>query len=403
MKDIIKKYKEIFIAVSIIAIVIIIQIINMSINSQNQVTVDESKEKYNDDSNIIQNEENVIETVNQYTVEEIAYSMQKGDVFAKLGNIVVYVNDFDNSIYVFNIKTKEYKKICTIEDGISKIYFDGEYIYTMPHYYRGKGIYKIDLSGNSQKIYEGASIQLWITDDKIYFVDQIGYDQINGTPQGNLCLMDKNGENKQIVIENVKNYFYIVDDNIIYYIDQNSRSIYKANIDGTEKVEIAKGRNYITSATDKYLTYIDYSDGEKQRIIYFDNEQNDEVGRFGSVYNSIHGTYFYTRKLLDSNNNIENNYTLFSVDLHNNAELEYWTSDEVNLDWLAYVYNDYCYFRGGSNYYRVNVNNKNKREELEFGHSFFIDGIAYGVKSVNGEITEFYIYNLDDMSKETIK
>lgn len=63
MKDIIKKYKEIFIAIIIIVIVIIIQIINISINGQNQVTVDESKEKYNE----IQNEENVIEVVTIYS------------------------------------------------------------------------------------------------------------------------------------------------------------------------------------------------------------------------------------------------------------------------------------------------------------------------------------------------
>ena len=36
------------------------------------------------------------------------------------------------------------------EDGIEKIYFDGEYIYLLPSYYRGKGITKIDLLGNLQ-------------------------------------------------------------------------------------------------------------------------------------------------------------------------------------------------------------------------------------------------------------
>ena len=45
----------------------------------------------------------------------------------------------------------------------------------MPNHYTGQGIYKIDLQGNVKQIYEGESLQLWLTEDKIYFVKQNGF------------------------------------------------------------------------------------------------------------------------------------------------------------------------------------------------------------------------------------
>lgn len=380
-----KKYKEIFIVFLIILVVIIIQIINV-------LNANRDKNK---------NEIFQVDSISEVTIEEKTLSMKKGDVFAKVGNTIIYINDFNENIYMVNLNDKTFKNLCHLEDGVSKIYFDGDYIYAIPSYYRGKGIYKIDLLGNVKKIYTGASIQLWIDDEIIYFTDQIGYDQINGTPQGNLCSMDKEGNNKKVIIENVKNYFYIVD-NYIYYTDQNSRSIFRANIDGTQKTELAIGRTYITSVTDKYLTYLDYNDGEKHRILYFDNKQNNEIGRFGNVCSSKSRTYFYTRKIVDSNNNIENELTLFSID--NENKTEHWTSDEISPDYLSYVYNGYGYFRKGSQYYRVNTNNKAEKEQLEFGSgSYFVDGKVYSFKRTDGIINGLYIYDLENMEKYIIK
>lgn len=327
-------------------------------------------------------------TINEFTEEEKVISTQKGGKFAKLGDIAIYANDFDEYIYIFNIKESTHKKLYHAEDGIEKIYFDGEYIYLLPSYYRGKGITKIDLLGNAYKIYEGASLQLWIEKDKIYFVDQIGYDQINGTPQGNLYRMNKDGSNKHILIQNVKNYFQIVDD-YIYYTDQNSRSIYRATLDGTNKTEIAKGRTYITSATDKFLTYIDYNDNEKHKIIYLDNNQINTIGRFGNVYSSNQGIYLYQRPSQG------NKATLFSIDVQNKLQYECWSSAENSFEYLAYIYNDYCYLRKGSDFYRVNINDKDEQEKMQFGSgTCFIDGKAYSVKSVDGTIQKLVVYDL---------
>ena len=75
------------------------------------------------------------------------------------------------------------------------MYFDGEYIYYMPHHYHGKGIYRVDLQGQAKQIYSGECVQLWIEDNSIYFTKQEGFDEINQTPQGDLCRMEKDGSN----------------------------------------------------------------------------------------------------------------------------------------------------------------------------------------------------------------
>ena len=393
---IIKKYKEIIISVIIIAIIVC----GYSI----KYVVDNKHSKNIENNEVLSQEENEeIVTIDNKDIdeEEMRLCMQKGERFLKLRDIAIFANDYDECIYIFNLKNKNIKKLYKTENGIEKMYFDGEFVYILPYYYRGKGIKKIELKGNSSKIYEGSSIQLWLKDDKIYFVEQIGYDQINGTPQGNLSVMNKDGSDKKVLIENVKNYFYIVNDNI-YYIDQSSRSIYCSKIDGTERKEIAKGRNYITSANENYLTYLDYSDGEKHHVIFLNNETNKEVGRFGNVYCLLNEGYIYTRKTLGNNSNIEDEYTLYKINYSDNTLDSIW-KNEVPLEFLSYIYKNYAYFRGGSEFYRVNLQDGKSKEKIDIGYSYFINGKAYSIKSNEGIITELEILNLDDMKKETIK
>jgi hypothetical protein len=222
-----KRFREIIIALAIIIIIVLIQLIIFKTGTEVNISESNSTNTLIEDVKI--SEEQKLEN-------EKTYSMQTGSSFAKIGNIIIYNNSTDN-IFKYDCNEKKLDLLYTMEDGVNKLYFDGEYVYAMPNYYRGKGIYKIDLQGNAEKIYDGASIQLWLTDDKIYFTDQVGYDRINGTPQGNLCVMNKDGSDKQTIIENVKNYFKI-HNNTIYYTDLTSRSIYSANIDGTNKKEL---------------------------------------------------------------------------------------------------------------------------------------------------------------------
>ena len=202
------------------------------------------------------------------------------------------------------------KKLATMEKGVSYMYFDGENVYCMPNYYMGKGIYKIDLQGNVSQIYDGSSLQLWITENEIYFVEQIGFDQINTNPQGTLSVMDKNGENKKEIVTNIKNNFFIAN-NKIYYTTQD-RKMYSVNLDGTNPENITNGRKFTIAVGSNYLLYIDYANQESEHIIKLDTKEDSELGHFGVVYTSQGKTYLNARKRLDDGS-IDQNYTLYEI------------------------------------------------------------------------------------------
>ena len=329
-----KRFKEFIIALVIIIIIVLIQLIIFKTGTE--VNTNES----NSTNTLL---EDVKISVEQKLENEKTYSMQTGSSFAKIGNIIIYNNSTDN-IFKYDCKEEKLDLLYTMEDGVNKLYFDGEYVYAMPNYYRGKGIYRIDLQGNAEKIYDGASIQLWLTADKIYFTDQVGYDRINGTPQGNLCIMNKDGSDKQTIIENVKNYFKI-HNNTIYYTDLTSRSIYSANIDGANKKELAKGRTYISNVDDNCLTYIDFADNEAYRVIYLNTNENHKLGMFGNDVFSANGNYVFTRKGTDGNN-IETEFSLYKINPENNTEEIIWKA-HGGFERLAYIDDEFAYFTSG--------------------------------------------------------
>ena len=224
----------------ILAILMIIAIAIVIINPNKVETVNYAKEQGNTNS------EEVTANTNKTNNEELEKeekqkSMQEGKTFCKIGKTGVIYEDKNKSIYAYNVEDGTTKKLAQLPNGASKIYFDGENIFAIPDYYSGKGIYKIDLEGNVTKIYDGSSLQLWITDEKVYFVNQIGYDTINQNPQGTICSMDKDGKNVKNIAEKIKNYFVINNDKI-YYTAQN-RKMHEINIDGSNDTEIAQGIN----------------------------------------------------------------------------------------------------------------------------------------------------------------
>ena len=273
----------------ILAILMVIAIAIVIINPNKVETVNYAKEQEDGNSestslintNKVNNEE--------LEKEEKQISMQKGGDFCKIGTTAVFYEEENNSIYTYNTEEKITKKIAEVPNGAEKIYFDGENIYSIPSYYKGKGIYKIDLSGTVTKIYEGSSLQLWITDNKIYFVNQIGYDTINQNPQGTLCSMDKDGTNITNIAEKIKNYFTVNNDKI-YYTTQN-RKMYQINIDGTDEIELTQGRRFVLTVNDKYLTYIDYAEQEAKHILKLDTKEDVLVGYFGEVKTYAGNTY----------------------------------------------------------------------------------------------------------------
>ena len=378
-----KRFKEFIIALVIIIIIVLIQLIIFKTGTE--VNTNES----NSTNTLL---EDVKISVEQKLENEKTYSMQTGSSFAKIGNIIIYNNSTDN-IFKYDCKEEKLDLLYTMEDGVNKLYFDGEYVYAMPNYYRGKGIYRIDLQGNAEKIYDGASIQLWLTADKIYFTDQVGYDRINGTPQGNLCIMNKDGSDKQTIIENVKNYFKI-HNNTIYYTDLTSRSIYSANIDGANKKELAKGRTYISNVDDNCLTYIDFADNEAYRVIYLNTNENHKLGMFGNDVFSENGNYVFTRKGTDGNN-IETEFSLYKINPENNTEEIIWKA-HGGFERLAYIDDEFAYFTSGQSMYKVNLKTG---EETDFPkrYYYYLNGYGYTFTQEDGEITSLEVCNLKTM------
>ena len=317
--------------------------------------------------------------------EEKQISMQQGKTFCKIGTTAVFYEEENKSIYTYNTDEKTTKKLAEVPNGAEKIYFDGENIYTIPSYYNGKGIYKIDLSGTVTKIYEGSSLQLWITDNKIYFVNQIGYDSINQNPQGTLCSMDKDGTNITNIAEKIKNYFVINNDKI-YYTTQN-RKMYQINIDGTDEIELTQGRKFVLTVNDKYLTYIDYAEQEAKHILNLETKEDVLVGYFGEVKTYTGNTYINIRKRLDDGS-IDEKYTLFEVKEDGTAnEIGQYADFGTDLD---YIINDKAYISNQNDgTSTINLKDGDKQSAEEYNNCKYYLG-GYG-------------YKIDDSNKENIK
>lgn len=322
--------------------------------------------------------------------EEKQISMQQGETFCKIGTTAVFYEEENKSIYTYNTDEKTTKKLAEVPNGAEKIYFDGENIYTIPSYYNGKGIYKIDLSGTVTKIYEGSSLQLWITDNKIYFVNQIGYDSINQNPQGTLCSMDKDGTNITNIAEKIKNYFVINNDKI-YYTTQN-RKMYQINIDGTEQTELAQGRKFILTINDKYLTYIDYAEQEAKHILNLETKEDVLVGYFGEVKTYAGNTYINIRKRLDDGS-IDEKYTLFEVKEDGTAN-EIGQYADFGTD-LNYIINDKAYISNQNDgTSTINLKDGEKQLAEEYNNcKYYLGGYGYKIDDSN----------LDDIKVERIE
>ncbi len=367
----------------ILAILMVIAIVIVIVNPNRVTTVNYARGE-EENNNINNNEQTTsnAEKTNQKELEdeEKQTSMQAGGKFCKIGTTAVFYEDKNKSIYTYNIEDKTSKKIVEVPNGADKIYFDGENVYTIPSYYSGKGIYKIDLTGNVQKIYEGVSLQLWITDNKIYFVNQIGYDSINQNPQGTLCSMEKDGSNVINIAEKVKNYFFVQNDKI-YYTTQN-RKMYQINVDGTNQTELAQGRKFVLSVTDKYLTYIDYAEQEAKHILNLETKEDVLLGYFGEVKSFAGKTYVNDRRRLDDGS-IDEKYTLLEINDDGSAtELGKYADFGTSLN---YIINDKAYIstqnEGAST---ISLKDGDKQNADDYNNCrYYLGGYGYRIDDSN--------------------
>ena len=136
----------------IVAIVIVIKNPNKT-DTINGTTLTNKQEETNIENQLDSIQEIDMEAINKK--EEKETSMQTGGIFCKIEDKTVFYEDINKTIYLYDLKENKTNKLVTLENGANKIYFDGENIYSIPSYYSGKGIYKVDLQGNVQEIYEG--------------------------------------------------------------------------------------------------------------------------------------------------------------------------------------------------------------------------------------------------------
>ena len=344
-------------------------------------------EKTADTTQNIQGESNIrnqlnsnIEQINNEEEKEI--SMHVGGTFCKIENQIVFYEDVNKSIYLYNVKDNKTSKIATLENGANKIYFDGENIYYIPSYYRGKGIDKIDLQGTITKISENSSLQLWITDNEIYFVKQIGYDEINGNPQGTLCTMDKDGNNIVELAESVKNYFYLQNEKI-YYTTQD-RKMNVINKDGTNQEELVQGRKFVIDTAEKYILYIDYANQEAKHILNLETKEDSVIGYFGTSKNYQGKKYLNARKKLDDGS-LETEFTLFEIQ-EDGIIKEIGKFASFGTD-LKYILNGKAYLSNQQEgTYIINLENGQKENADNYdGCRYYMGGYGYKIDDSNLE------------------
>ena len=374
----------------ILAILMVIAIVIVIINPNKVETVNYDIEKNNQqENNITSLSEKQAVSEEELQKEEKLNSMQVGGKFCKIGNTAVFYEEKNKSVYTYNIENNTTNKIATLTTGAEKIYFDGENIYAIPAYQSGKGIYKIDLTGKIQKINNDSSLQLWITDDKIYFVKQIGYDTINQNPQGTLCSMDKDGKNIKNITESIKNYFFVQNDKI-YYTTQ-SRKMYQINTDGTNQTELAQGRKFVLNVTDKYLTYIDYAEQEAKHIFNLETKEDVLVGYFGEVKTYAGNVFVNIRKRLDDGS-INEKYSLFEIEEDGTAtELGQYIDSGSSLN---YIINGKAYITTQNQSVSIiSLKDGEKQNTDEYnGYSYYLGGYVYKIDDAN----------LDDIKVERI-
>lgn len=353
------------IEVGILVIIMITAISIMIINPNKIQKISEEKTNNQENKSPVYQDE-IIDEELLNKQEEVDYSMHIGGTICKIDNQIVFYEKQSKTIYSYinNLTTP----IITLEENMEQIYFDGQYIYTFPEYHSGKGIYKIDLQGNIQKIYEDYASQIYLTEDKIYFVKQIGYDEFNKNPQGTICVMNKNGENVVELAQEIKNHFFINNEKI-YYTTQD-RKLCVMNSDGSNIEVLEQGRKFVIGVSDKYLLYVDYSDKEAKHILNLETKEDAIIGYGGTNGMYQCKNYLMCRKTQDDGA-LETEFTVFEIrndgtvreitkvsDIE--VKLKYVKDDKIYLD--DEEYSNY-YFLGGYRY-KIDISNS-EQVELE--------------------------------------
>ena len=360
-----KKFTSEIVLGSILLILIIVMIIVLVTKKDDEVIKDSTELTGAE-------VEQTLSTSDTTNKENIKKSMQEGGLICQYEDKVTLANGSD--IYLIE-KNEQKSKIATLEIEINNMYFDGENIYCLPEYGKGQGIYKVDLQGNIQKIYNDITLQINLTEDSIYFVKQVGYDEINQNPQGSLCKMNKDGSNITEIASSIKNYFYI-EDNKIFYTTQD-RKMYSMNLDGTNTELLQEGRKFALGVCNQYLIYIDYANQELTYAYNIETKEETQIGMSGEVYEFLGQTYIVTKTTAE---NLEEQYTISKFDSESGKIEEIYKAKDVGEN-ILYINKDNIYCKSPSNAINsINIENKQEKNSDLSINTKFIGNSAYEIE-----------------------
>lgn len=390
-----KYFRSEFILSAILILLIIIMFIVIFMNKDkgelSETSVTESEQNGQNQENMSNNTDEGIEKYKEEkAIEEEKSRMAIGGKVCKKDENVVYVDNDSNKIYMYNLNEKKGKTLATMESKINKIYFDGNYVYCLPDYFTDKSIYSIDMNGNVKKIYNGSSLQLCLKDNKIYFVNQVGYDEINQNPQGTLCVMNIDGTDVKELAKSVKNYFYIENDKI-YYTTQN-RQMFQMNMDGTNQIKLDDGRKFPIAVSGNNLFYIDYANNGMSYQMNIDTKEVTQFGIQGEAYYFYDSLYIKVLSVEDNSKTI-----IYKFNIDNNMLEELVQISDLNR-LCSITPESVVYVNTQNQVIKIDLNTKEQKMLEDYtGYQNYLAGTKY---NFNKETQSLLVKEIDNNSNE---
>lgn len=327
------------------------------------------------------------ELVNEYTIDD-EESLTRGGRLAKYNNIIVYIGEASGHIFMQDLESEQIKELS--KDRPDSIYFDGEWIFYSLNW-EGKGIYRLGLDGSVKKLSEDHTLQICIYDNELYYTKQIGFDSINGTPQGELYKIDFDGQNKtKLLSTNIKNYFKINND-WIYYTRLDDRSLNRAKLDGSNETLLAKGRIYIQLVTDSCIYYTDYKykNGEALHILNLSNGDDKLIGPWSRVL-KCDGRVFIQTRPFNKDEIPEENFWILTFNEEKDEVIKLLELIDTGIDTFITVKDKWVYLSNNNTTYRISLEDTSSKKEI------VVDSGIYWVFGDYGYYFEYGDGNLSD-------
>ena len=216
------------------------------------------------------------------------------------------------------------------------------------------GIYRLK-NKKTEKIADDFAIYLNVYKNNIYYID---------VEEENIIKIDKNGKNREIVLENVDLEKIMVLDNWIYYFDD--AKLYKIKTNGKDKIMLLDKSIENYEIIGKWIYYTYKNNGEYVFAKITTNGKDDEKidSNIGKNF-FVKGNYIY---YIYENYNVDNdeyNYELYKMKINGkNKEKIIDIDGEVDVDTINF-YNNKIYYakeneKGKLAIYKINLKGKDE-------------------------------------------